>query len=205
MTMRINDALKSEFPAMTRERPSSRDATFEALISTANAQAPAPDPVSASGQDAQASQQVTFDQSALGFAGLAARGVTAMTLDHNPLAAEIAGLPDSTPAGPLVRLDGSVSKAEFESLVAQFGGSKVQADGLFATFDANGDGSISHSEFLAGLANVDVDGGATPFAQTLGQLMDDHGNRNGHVDNMEFGDFEAAFVHAEELNQTSRS
>jgi len=44
-----------------------------------------------------------------------------------------------------------------------------------------------------------------PFAQTLGQLMDDHGNRNGKVDNIEFGDFETAFVHAEELNQTSKS
>jgi Ca2+-binding EF-hand superfamily protein len=108
-------------------------------------------------------------------------------------------LPGPPAAETIVPVDGSVSKAEFERMVAQFGGSGAAADQLFATFDTNDDGSISHGEFLAGLAKVNDDGGNTAFAQTLGELMDDHGNHNGTVDSSEFGAFDAAFVNAEKL------
>jgi hypothetical protein len=144
-----------------------------------------------------ASHPVTFDPSAQAFAQLAAKGVTAWTLHSNPLGPQIAGSSEPPAAEPPVSFTRSVSKAEFERLVTDFGGTDAQADQLFATFDANGDGSLSHSEFLAGLAKTDTDGGSSPFAQSLGQLMDHHGNHDNKVDNMEFGDFEAAFVQAE--------
>ncbi|GAB7523232.1 hypothetical protein [Paraburkholderia sp. 2C] len=184
-------------PTGKRSSGSNADSLFFVPMDTTPAQPSNVEPGTSSSEAPAASRPVTFDPSAQAFAQLAAKGITALTLHSNPLGPQIAGSSEPAAARPLVSLDRGVSKAEFEKLVTDFGGSKAQADQLFATFDADGDGSISHSEFLAGLAKTDTDGGSASFAQSLGQLMDQHGNHDGKVDNMEFGDFEAAFVQAE--------
>ncbi|APR35907.1 hypothetical protein BTO02_11290 [Paraburkholderia sp. SOS3] len=197
----LTELSNSAYTAITEKHSSRYDGDMAFVVPT-HVSSGQPSTGSGSGipsdEQQAASQPITFDPSAMGFAELAAKGITAWTLYSNPLDSETAGSVSTAAAsGPLVRLDGSVSKAEFEKLVRDYGGSNAQADQLFNAFDANGDGSVSHSEFLAGLAKVDGDGGSSGFSQSLGQLMDHHGNHDGRVDNMEFGDFEAAFVQAE--------
>ncbi|GAB2890664.1 hypothetical protein GCM10027093_27150 [Paraburkholderia jirisanensis] len=178
-------------------------AGFNIAVNTPPAQATPATPSALPGESSTTAHHVDFDQNADAIARLAGEGVTATTLYYNPLASHIPG--SRVPEGPLplIPLDGSVSKADFQRIIAQYGGSDTQASQLFDTFDANGDGSISHSEFLAGVAQVNLDGGNTAFAQTLGALVDNHGNHDGSLSESELVDFETAFVHAETPNQTS--
>ncbi|WP_233886360.1 EF-hand domain-containing protein [Paraburkholderia flagellata] len=148
-------------------------------------------------QETPPAQHIKFDESAEGVIHLASVGVMDITIYANPLAAQISGSPLPTAAAELIPVDGSVSKADFERIVAQYGGSVGEADQLFSTFDANGDNSISNAELLAGLAQLNDNGGDTTFAQTFGELVDKHGDHNGIVDNLELTDFEAAFVQVE--------
>jgi hypothetical protein len=48
--------------------------------------------------------------------------------------------------------DGSISKSEFESALAQ-NGNTSQADSIFAQLDANGDGTVSQDELTSALQN----------------------------------------------------
>jgi Ca2+-binding EF-hand superfamily protein len=90
----------------------------------------------------------------------------------------------------------TLSQSDFENLVAQFGGTKAQADQLFQGFNTNGDGSVSYEESLNGLVNASKDESGA-FAQSLFGLMDTDGS--GSVSALEFGTFEAAFIKAEKV------
>ena len=101
-----------------------------------------------------------------------------------------------------VNAGASLSHSDFEKLVAEFGGTKTQADQLFQDFDTNGDGSVSNQEFLDGLVNASKDG-SSAFAQSLFKLMDADGN--GSVSASEFSTFEATFIDAESTLETSNA
>jgi hypothetical protein len=158
---------------------------------------PASPELQASSQGEGSGKQISFDANTVAIGKLATNGILLFTIDHNPLAAAMSGMAAQLSAVPLKPIDGSVSKSDFESMIGQLGGTTADADRLFSTFDANGDGSISHKEFLAGIARIGADGGDSPFTQTLGRIMDGHGNHNGTVDTLELGDFDAAFLREE--------
>jgi Ca2+-binding EF-hand superfamily protein len=156
--------------------------------------APTPSPAVASASPAG---PVQFSSDTNAIAQLASQGVSMRTVSFKPLSEQQAGSQASSSSEGGVLEDGSVSKSAFENLVAQYGGSAVQADQLFSSFDANGDGSISQSEFLSGIGKLTGANSNTPFAQSVGSLMDDHGNRDGVVSESEFVGFETAFLNTE--------
>lgn len=108
-------------------------------------------------------------------------------------------------AGMLAAGSGSVSKKEFQELLAKFGATEGQKEALAARFDVNNDGRISHDEFAKRLAQTRGTQSTTDFSQALMQLMDKSGNSDGTVAQQEFAAFSAAFAAAEKLSTTARA
>ncbi|HEY4352413.1 MAG TPA: EF-hand domain-containing protein [Paraburkholderia sp.] len=103
-------------------------------------------------------------------------------------------------AGDTPKQGGAVSEQDFDNLIEkQLGGTKAQADQLFAAFDSNNDGSISNSEMLNELGSLTGDS-TSPAAQTLLGLMDS--NHDGAADSTEFIQFETSFVQQEKVSST---
>ena len=92
---------------------------------------------------------------------------------------------------------GSVSKKDFQEVLAQFGATDAQKEALSARFDVNNDGRISHDEFTKALAQTRGAQSTTDFSQALMQLMDKAGNADGTVAQREFAAFSTAFAAAE--------
>jgi len=90
--------------------------------------------------------------------------------------------------------DGYISQSAFEAVVAQFGGSKTEADQLFTAIDTSDSNSLSNSEMLNALAGTATSPNSSS-AQALLQLMDSNGD--GSVSSGEFLNFETAMVAAE--------
>ncbi|MFN4118102.1 EF-hand domain-containing protein [Acidovorax sp.] len=100
---------------------------------------------------------------------------------------------------------GSVSKKDFQELLAQFGATDGQKEALAARFDVNNDGRISDAEFAKGLAQTRGAQSTTDFSQALMQLMDKGGNADGTVGQQEFATFSTAFANAEKRGATGRA
>jgi Ca2+-binding EF-hand superfamily protein len=132
---------------------------------------------------------VTFEQ-----ASLSSLGITPSDLANATTPAQQFALMQQAAHAMTPHPGGSVSQSDFEKLVAQFGGTKAQADQIFQGLDINGDGSISNAEFLSGLAQTSKDE-SSPLAQLLLGLMNTSGS--GSVSFAEFSGFETAFVEAE--------
>ncbi|BEU96541.1 EF-hand domain-containing protein [Acidovorax sp. DW039] len=90
----------------------------------------------------------------------------------------------------------AVSKEDFQSLLTQFGATEAQKEQITAGLDANKDGSISQDEFLKGLANTQGTESGSALSQSLMQVMDQAGNRDGTVGGKEFLTLTAAFATA---------
>jgi len=50
--------------------------------------------------------------------------------------------------------NGSISKSAFDAVITQFGGTQTQANQLFASFDTDGNGSISTSELMSAMSKT---------------------------------------------------
>jgi hypothetical protein len=160
---------------------------------------------------------VTLSPEATVFAGLASKGVTVTQVTLSGLglpssqqgssAAAIAELKEMSaasvtpPAGPDGKPDGEITPAAFANVVGQFGGTKQQADQLFAALDTDGSGSPSNAEVLQGLASVSTDSSSST-AQSLLSLMN-YGNSGTSVNQTGFLAFETALVAAETPSQAS--
>ncbi|GAB7526834.1 EF-hand domain-containing protein [Paraburkholderia sp. 2C] len=173
---------------------------------------------SASASSAAASSPssvVTLSPQAQAFSELASKGVTVTevslsSLGITPDQIAQAKTPDQVAAlmadvakkmqnaGDTPKQGGAVSQGDFDNLVEQqFGGTKAQADQLFAAFDGDQSGSITNSELLNALGGLSSDS-ASPAAQTLLGLMDS--NHDGSVDQSEFLKFETSFVQSEKVS-----
>jgi EF hand len=139
------------------------------------------------GAPASAADTVTLSLEAQAIASLNAKGIT-VTFIHSP------GLSSGRqPASAAPVANGSVSKSDFEGVVAGFGVGAEQADQAFAAIDSNGTGSISNSEMLGAMSATSQGGGA--LSQNLRQMMD--ANQDGTVSGTEFINLETALVRTE--------
>jgi hypothetical protein len=162
---------------------------------------------------ADSSTQVTLSPEAQQFAQLNAEGVTVTvtSLSGLNLPSRSSGesfadyaqqltqaLKGFTPIAPPTnekgQYDGYISQSAFEAVVAQFGGSKTQADQLFTAFDTNGGSSVSNIELLNAMAGTATSPNSSS-AQALLKLMDSNGD--GTVSSGEFLNFETGMVAAE--------
>ena len=92
---------------------------------------------------------------------------------------------------------GTVSRPDFQDLLARFGATEQQTLRLTSRFDADQDGSISHEEFQKGLARAAGDRANDPLSQVLLGLMDAQGNGDGRVNPKELAALTGAFARAE--------
>jgi len=92
---------------------------------------------------------------------------------------------------------GSVSAQDFKELLTRFGADDAQKEQITAGFDANQDGSISHEEFLQGLASTSMARQGSELSQAVLQVMDQGGNADGVVSQKEFTALATAFARAE--------
>ena len=93
-----------------------------------------------------------------------------------------------------VGVDGTISESSFESVAAQFGATKQQADNLFGLLDSDGNSTLSNSQLLAGIAQTAKDPGSAS-SQALLQMLD--GNGTGVVSASQLVNFETQMVAAE--------
>ncbi len=153
-------------------------------------------------ESAQPSAVLSLSPEAAKLAGFADKGLlmTQGRLD-SPVGAVagVAGRSGQSGAGSLAVAagGGSVSKTDFQELLAQFGATDVQKEAIAARFDVDQDGRISHDEFLKGLAQTRGAQSTSDFSQALMQLMDKAGNADGTVAQKEFAAFATAFATAE--------
>lgn len=139
----------------------------------------------------QPSAVVTLSPQAEALAGFAGKGI----LVSQGKVEGIAGASGS--AGQAARAGGSVSAQDFQKLLTRFGADDAQKAELTAGFDADKDGTISHEEFLKGLASTSGQAPATGFSQAVLRLMDRGGDGNGVVSSTEFAALTTAFAQAE--------
>lgn len=154
-------------------------------------------PASSSRTDTMTSKPVTFEKGADAVSKLAAQGISSYTMTFDRQNGPVTSLSQLNVRAPHVLVNGSVSRADFQTMIEQMGGNSAEADRLFAVFDADGNDSVSHGEFLKGLAHVNSNDSNTTFAQILGKLMDGLRDSNGRVDSREFSDFQTAFLNLE--------
>jgi hypothetical protein len=93
--------------------------------------------------------------------------------------------------------DGYLSHSAFEAVVAQFGGSKSEADQFFTALDGDGSSSVSNGELLGALAATGSAPGSST-AQALLNLMDRNGD--GTVSGGEYLNLETAMVAVEKAS-----
>lgn len=147
---------------------------------------------------AQPSAVVTLSPQAEALAGLAGKGIlVSQGKPDGALGATQRGT--GAAAGHLTANaggGGAISKQDFQELLTRFGADDGQKAQITAGFDTNQDGSISHSEFLKGLASTSTQKPGTDFSQAVLQLMDRGGNTDGVVSQNEFAAFTTAFANA---------
>ncbi|MFL9918280.1 hypothetical protein PQR75_23370 [Paraburkholderia fungorum] len=162
---------------------------------------------------AGSSTQVTLSPEAKQFAQLNAEGmtVTVTSLSGLNLPSRASGesfndyaqqltqalkgfTPITAPTNEKGQYDGYISQPAFEGVVAQFGGSKTEADQLFTAFDTSGSSSVSNIELLNAMAGT-ASSPNSSSAQALLNLIDSNGD--GTVSSGEFLNFETAMVAAE--------
>jgi hypothetical protein len=182
----------------------SRYATFNALVGPADKPAAGPrkdstqDAVAGAGSPPTPSAMVTLSQQAQGFADLASRGITSFTItDGKRVQQELLNRTSGSASGLPQGLGGSISAADFDRIMGQYGATQAQTDQLRQGFDSNGDGAISNDEMLSRLAATSGARGDSPDAQLLMGLMDRSGNADGIVQQGEFTDVETSLVYAE--------
>ena len=132
---------------------------------------------------AEASTQVSLSADARAFANLASKGIAVAVRGLN--------VTQSSSGSDL-----SVSKDDFDGLLARLGATTEEKRQLESGLDTDKSGDISRDELLKGLAAT---GGATSSSETsmaLLHVMDRSGDSNGKVDGGEFGRFTAAFLDA---------
>jgi len=152
-----------------------------------------------SGDDApaQPSAVVTLSPQAEALAGFAGKGIL---VSQGKLDGALGAIQRGTGqgvGGGSATTAGSVSTQDFQELLTRFGADDAQKQQITAGFDTNNDGSISHDEFLKGLASTSAKKPGTDFSQAVLQLMDRGGNQDGVVHQNEFAAFTTAFAHAE--------
>jgi len=180
--------------------------------STANSTSSAASTASTSSTSSatESSTQVTLSPEAQVLAGLNAKGVTetvtslaglnlpslasgeSSTDYAQQLAQALNGITPIAPPTKDGKADGYISQSAFETVVAQFGGSKTQADQLYTAL--GGGNSVSNGELLGALAGT-TGAPNTSTEQDLLKLMDSSGD--GTVSSSEFLNFETAMVAAE--------
>jgi len=145
---------------------------------------------------AQPSTVVTLSPQAEALAGFAGKGILVSQgrQDGSVGAAQRGAGSGSLAAnaGP----GGATSKQDFQELLTRFGADDAQKTQITAGFDANQDGTISHGEFLKGLASTSIQKPGSDFSQAVLQLMDRGGNADGVVSQNEFAAFTTAFANA---------
>jgi hypothetical protein len=175
--------------------------------------APSTAPTTAQTSADSSSTQVTLSPQAQQFAKLNAEGVTVTVTSlsglnlpsrssdesfadyaHQLTQALKGFTPIAPPTNEKGQADGYISQSAFEAVVAQFGGSKTEADQLFTAIDTNGATSLSNSEVLNAMAGTATTPNSSS-SQALLKLMDSNGD--GSVSSGEFLNFETAMVTAE--------
>lgn len=148
--------------------------------------------------DAQPSAVVTLSPQAEALAGFAGKGILVSQgkLDGALGGVQRGGAQSGGSAG-LAGTGSSVSVQDFQEILTRFGADDAQKQQITAGFDANKDGSISHDEFLKGMASTSIQKQGTDFSQAVLQLMDKGGDANGVVNQNEFAAFTTAFAGAE--------
>ncbi|RQO79538.1 EF-hand domain-containing protein [Acidovorax sp. FJL06] len=135
--------------------------------------------------EVQPSAVVTLSPQAEALAGFASKGILAPQ-------GKLDGALGAMPRG------GAVSTQDFKELLTRFGADDAQKEQITAGFDANQDGSISHEEFLQGLASTSMARqGTAELSQAVLQVMDQGGNADGVVSQKEFAALATAFARAE--------
>lgn len=145
---------------------------------------------------AQPSTVVTLSPQAEALAGFAGKGIL---VSQGKLDGALGATQRGVGAGNLAANagpGGAISKQDFQELLTRFGADDAQKTQITAGFDANQDGSISHGEFLKGLASTSIQKPGTDFSQAVLQLMDRGGNTDGVVSQNEFAAFTTAFANA---------
>lgn len=144
---------------------------------------------------AEPSAVVTLSKEAEALTGFAGKGILMASGKLNgPLGTRAA---DAGTALTASQADRSVSKKDFQELLASFGATDSQKEQLAAGFDANQDGAISRDEFLKGVAATSGTKGGSELSQSLLQLVDRHGNANGVVNQTELAQLTTAFANAQ--------
>jgi hypothetical protein len=205
-----NSAVLSQSnPQSTSQDASASTGAAGTTPSTSSATAPAP--TSSTSSAAGSSTQVTLSPGAQILAGLNAEGVTetvsslaglnlpsrasgeSFTDYAQQLTQALKGFtPIAPPTNEKGQADGYISQSAFETVIAQFGGSKGEADQLYTAL--GGGNSVSNGELLGALAGT-TGSSNTSTEQDLLKLMDSNGD--GTVSSSEFLNFETAMVAAE--------
>ncbi|CAG9242193.1 hypothetical protein PCAR4_1150016 [Paraburkholderia caribensis] len=102
----------------------------------------------------------------------------------------------STIEGRDGKANGYISQSDFETVLAEFGDNKTDADNLFAALDNDHDGSLSNAEWLSAVSHA-ASTPSDPTAQSLLKRMD--GNGDGTVSTAEFTAFESTMIAAEKV------
>jgi hypothetical protein len=183
-----------------------RSGSSNASTTNSAASSPAAAQATAATAESESSTQVVLSAGAQVLANFNADGITVGEVSLASLNLPSPSAPDymelamqaaarmGPPTNNKGQDDGAISQSSFEAVIKQFGGTKAQADQLFASFDTDDSGSISHSELLTGMSRTGSDP-ASSSSQALLKLMDTDGG--GTVNTVEFSSFEGAMVAAE--------
>lgn len=174
---------------------------FNAASGSTSSRAAAARRSSSDAAEVQPSAVVTLSPQAEALAGFAGKGIlVGQGKIDGPLGAiqRTAGQ-GAGGGGAALAGGGSVSTQDFQKLLTRFSADDAQNQQITAGFDTNKDGSISHDEFLQGLASTSLQkqGTDSDFSQAVLQLMDRGGDANGVVNAKEFAAFTTAFAQAE--------
>jgi hypothetical protein len=112
----------------------------------------------------------------------------------DPLTTLAQQMPAGTPPTSDDAYDGSISQSAAEKVIQQFGGTKNQANHIFAALDTDKNGSIANTELLKAMSEF---GSSTASSgmQALEQLLVPYGDST--VTDGEFLSFGSAMVAAE--------
>jgi hypothetical protein len=152
----------------------------DAAFAVALAAPPAPSALVVLGDDAKA------------FADFASKGIAVAVRRLGDTVSAAGAPPVAAGADP------SVSKEDFDRLLAQLGATQDEKRQLETGLDTDKDGAISRDELLKGLSGTQGAKQGSETSQALLRLMDRGGNADGVVDQGEFGRFTAAFLDAEQ-------
>ena len=162
----------------------------------------------------ESSSQVSFSPGAQALAGLHANGVAVAMV--NMAGTRLTRLPGESDVEYFKQLEaamksrmpfaqvtiegrdgnpsGYISQSDFETVLAEFGESKTDADQFFSTLDNDHDGKVSNAEWLHAVSEaVSTPGDST--SQSLLKLMD--GDGDGTVSSVEFTRLESSMIAAE--------